>query len=143
MGVSSAARRFYRDVWARGELDLVQELCASDVRDHWHGLQGADAMRDVIAQLRGTFPDLTVHVERQLVDGDHVATHLRMAGTDRGGLFAMAPTGRRAEFTVIFIDRFRDGRIIEHWGVSDMMAVFRQLEVIPAAWQADQPLSCR
>ena len=140
MDLAALARRFYSAAWGQGRLEVVDEICGANVTDHHHRLQGRGSMRGVISQLRGTFPDLQIVVERQVVDGDHVASHLRFQGTDKGGLFAMEPTGRTVDFSALFIDRFVDGQLEDHWGVSDMMAVFRQLEIIPPGWQANRPL---
>lgn len=141
MGAADLARRFYSLGWAQGQLDVIDEICAPDVRDHHHSVEGREAVRAVVTQLRDTFPDLSVKVERQIVSDDEVVTHLRLRGTDRGGLFSMDPTGRAVDFSAIFIDRFVERRLVDHWGVSDMMSVFRQLEIIPRGWQADRPLT--
>ena len=140
MQLTELAERFYTAVWGKGELDVVDEICAPDVKDHHHCMEGRDAVQGVVAQLRATFPDLRVEVERQIASEDHVVSHLRFRATDRGGLFAMGPTERPVDFTAVFIDRFEGQRLVEHWGVSDMMSVFRQLGIIPEDWQADRPL---
>ncbi len=41
------------------------------------------------------------------------------------------PTGKTFAIDVIDICRFRDGRIVEHWGVPDRFSQFKQVGLIP------------
>lgn len=45
----------------------------------------------------------------------------------------MPPTGRRSDVPLIDIMRFgTDGRVREHWGVFDQLAMAQQLGAIPS-----------
>jgi predicted ester cyclase len=46
-------------------------------------------------------------------------------GTHRGDFMGTAPTGR--SFDAMDIMRVRDGKITDHWGVSDAASLMRQL----------------
>lgn len=63
-----------------------------------------------------------------------------MRGTDQGGLFDLAPTGKQVEILAICLDDIVERRVVRHQQVSDMLRTFRQLEVIPADWKADRAL---
>jgi predicted ester cyclase len=41
------------------------------------------------------------------------------------------PTGRQLEIDVIDICRFRDGRMVEHWGVPDQLGMMQQMGLLP------------
>ena len=41
----------------------------------------------------------------------------------------VAPTGKHVDFTVMHVDRVRDGRIIEHRGIGDINTMWAQLGV--------------
>jgi predicted ester cyclase len=43
----------------------------------------------------------------------------------------MPGTGRRIDVTVIDIARIVDGRLVEHWGVADRLAVAQQIGLVP------------
>jgi predicted ester cyclase len=45
----------------------------------------------------------------------------------------IAPTGQTVTLPGINIFRLKDGRIVERWGVLDMLGFMRQLGAIPAA----------
>jgi predicted ester cyclase len=53
-----------------------------------------------------------------------------MRGTQLGELFGIAPTGRKVEVNQINIERIQNGRIVEHWRVTDELALHRQLREI-------------
>jgi predicted ester cyclase len=40
------------------------------------------------------------------------------------------PAGRRAEITAININRFKDGKVVESWGILDTLGLMQQLGVI-------------
>ena len=77
------------------------------------------------------FPDLKVTVEDLMADGDMVVARVSYRGTHQGTLRGMAPTGK--QFTVMGINIFRiaNGKLVEHWGLSDRLAVLQQLGVVP------------
>ncbi|CAG0980297.1 hypothetical protein METP1_01734 [Methanosarcinales archaeon] len=52
-------------------------------------------------------------------------------GTQKGQFGPMPPTDKKFEITVIDIMRFKDGKLIEHWGVADRLALMEQLGMKP------------
>jgi predicted ester cyclase len=51
-----------------------------------------------------------------------------MQGTHLGPLGDLQPTGRSIDVLQINIERFENGRIVEHWRVTDELALMKQLE---------------
>jgi predicted ester cyclase len=49
----------------------------------------------------------------------------------RGEFLGIPPTGKRIEVEAIDIVRMRDGQAVEHWGVTDTIAMMQQLGAIP------------
>jgi predicted ester cyclase len=139
--VRTRVRSNYEILWNAGDLSAVDDGWHDGFIDHWHGQTGKEAWKSTVSELRRTFPDLHFDVILQVAEQDRVVTYWKMRGTDRGGLFRLAPTGKSAEFTGVFIDRLDDDRIAEHWAVSDTWRVMRQLEVVPSSWAADAPLA--
>lgn len=66
-----------------------------------------------------------------VADGDVVATVGRYRGHHDGALMGVAPTGKAVDFTVMHVDRVRDGRIVEHRGIGDINTMWAQLGVTP------------
>jgi predicted ester cyclase len=49
----------------------------------------------------------------------------------QGELMGMAATGKAVEFESIDIIRLEDGKVAEHWGVTDVMSLMQQLGAVP------------
>jgi predicted ester cyclase len=89
-------------------------------------------MERVISDLRRSYPDLAVSIEGQEADDDVVRTRVVLSGTDMGGVLWYPPTGRHAAFAAEFVDRFSDGRLVEHSGEADTEGLLRQLGLAEA-----------
>ena len=52
---------------------------------------------------------------------------IRSTGTNDGPMWGRPATGRPIDITVMDVMRVADGRIVEHWGVADRLAVLKQI----------------
>jgi predicted ester cyclase len=80
-----------------------------------------------------SLPDLRATIHEQAVDGDMVWTRKLFQGTHLGPLMGLPPSGRPASFEAIEILRIADGKIVEHWAVSDMLSLLQQIGALPSA----------
>lgn len=93
---------------------------------------GAQVLKDVWAVLLAGLPDLQLHVEDLIGEDDKVVARIVVTGTHRGVYMGVQPTGKVISYDEIFIFRFADGRVVETWGVVDVLSQMKQLGVIPA-----------
>jgi steroid delta-isomerase-like uncharacterized protein len=93
---------------------------------------GAEKLKQVWTVLLRGLPDLQLNVEDLIGEGDKVVARIVCTGTHRGEYMGVAPTGKTVTFDEIFIFRFADGRVVETWGVVDVLSQLKQLGVIPA-----------
>lgn len=125
---------FYEQVVDGGKLDLIDELMSEDFVEHepfpgtGEGREGAKAM---FAMLGEAFDGLRMPIDDIIARGDKVAVRTRIQGTHRGEFMGVAPSGKQIDVPVIDILRIADGRVVEHWGVSDGMAMMEQLGAAP------------
>lgn len=77
------------------------------------------------------FPDEQTTFDDQIADGDKVVSRMTSRATHSGEFQGIPATGKRIKVTGILIDRIADGKIVERWGVIDMLGVLQQLGVIP------------
>ena len=128
-------RRFW-GVWEEGNIDLVDELLAPDYTNHSPGTPdqptGPEGVKGVVAMFRSAIPDLRVVVEDMIAEGDKVAVRYTLEGTHEGELFGVPPTGQRLSIKSISVERVSDGKIREHWRITDTLDMMQQLGVIPA-----------
>ena len=113
----------------------IDELVAADatIRTPLPGdATGAEKLKQVWRLLLQAFPDLQLDVEDLIGEDDKVVARIVVTGTHRGEYMGLAPTGKCIAYDEIFIFRFADGRVVETWGVVDVLAQMKQLGVVPA-----------
>lgn len=127
-------RRFW-GVWEEGNIDLVDELLAPDYVNHSPGIPdqptGPEGVKAVVSMFRSGMPDLRVIVEDMIAEDDKVAVRYTLEGTHEGELFGLPPTGRRLSIKSITVERVSEGKIREHWRITDSLDMMQQLGVIP------------
>ena len=130
--------RYWEEVANKGNLDLIEEICAPDYVCHEvdQDICGPEGVRQFIFMLRAAFPDLHVTVEDVIAEGDKIVQRWTGRGTHQGELMGIPPTGNRVSVAGITISRFKDGKVSEEWEVYDMMGMMQQLGAIPSSEQA-------
>ena len=132
---SKAIVRQFWGVWDEGNIGLVDELLAPDYVNHSPGIpdqpEGSEGVRAVVEMFRSGMPDLRVVIEDMIAEGDKVATRYTLEGTHEGELFGVPPTGRRLSIKSISVERVSEGKIREHWRITDTLDMMQQLGVIP------------
>lgn len=93
---------------------------------------GAEKLKHVWAVLLRGLPDLQLDVKDLIGEGDKIVARIVCSGTHLGEYMGVAPTGKSIVYDEIFIFRFTDGRVVETWGVVDVLAQMKQLGVVPA-----------
>jgi steroid delta-isomerase-like uncharacterized protein len=126
-------RRYFEEVWNQGKVDVLDELLSPDYVNHTPSVGdpplGPAGLKPIVLAIRRAFPDVHFTIEDVVVTVDAVAVRTTMTGTHTGELFGIAPTYRKVRVMQIQIERVRDGRITEHWRVTDELALMRQLGV--------------
>ncbi len=128
------AHRFGEE-WNRGNLEGVFGLISKDFVGHNTvpgQPAGAEGLRQSLRQFFEALPDSQMTVQLLVAEGDTVTEYGTLAGTHKGDLFGVPPTGKKMTITYIDIHRFKDGKIIEGWHLDNTFAVLRQLEALPA-----------
>ena len=127
-------RRFFEEVWNKGNLDLVDEFLAQDYEDHNlppgapHGHKGYKAS---VNMFRSAFPDIQFTLEQVLAEDHRVAIRLMGRGTHKGSFMGIPPTGKQVSFGGMTFIHIQDGKVAERWGLSDIPGLMQQLGVGP------------
>jgi steroid delta-isomerase-like uncharacterized protein len=133
-------RRFW-GVWEEGNIDLVDELLAPDYVNHTPATPdqptGPEGVKGVVAMFRSAMPDLRVIIEDTIAEGDKVAVRYTLKGTHEGELFGVPPTGKRLSIKSIAVERVSEGRIRDHWRVTESLDMMQQLCVVPEPGHED------
>ena len=130
--------RAIEDAYNRQDYGALDGLIAADFVAHTPGseimpagLEGAKAA-DIGAWQ--AFPDKRSEILDIFGAGDRVVVHVRMTGTNQGGLpwFGVPANGRAVDTDWIQISRHgADGRVVETWAQMDVPRLMVQLGAMP------------
>jgi steroid delta-isomerase-like uncharacterized protein len=91
-----------------------------------------DGVKKFFLMQLAAFPDLRFAAEDVYGSGDKVVARVRYTGTNKGDFMGMKASGKRADVQLIDMFLFdNNGKVLEHWGVIDLMAMMQQLGFVP------------
>ena len=117
-------RRYIEEVINTGKVDNIEEFISPDYVEIHDGKRypiGIKGAKEHILGVRRTYPDLKLTVERQIAEGEWVATCITARGTHKGLWMGIKPTGRVLIYSGVNIDRIVDNRIVEHGGAVNLL----------------------
>lgn len=130
--------RRYFDEWAnRGDTTAADELIATNVvlRNPPAVINRLADYKQGMASFHKAFPDLRFTIDEPIADGDRVAVHWMLRGTQSGDYQGRPPTGKPMTVTGISIFRIADKKIQEINVSMDRLGMQEQLGWLPAAAQ--------
>ena len=123
-------KRFVDEVFNKKNVAVIDELMDPNMVEH--NLGTFQELKAFIIAFLGAFPDLHVMVEDLIAEGDKIVGRVTLTGTHQGELMGIPATGKKVSFSEIHIARISNGKIVEHWEVTDTMSMMQQLGVIPS-----------
>ncbi|TYQ27761.1 ester cyclase [Pseudanabaena sp. UWO311] len=128
-------QNFVRLVWNGRDLSVLKDFWTEDCVNHAMAgtdNRGLNALRiyhdSFFDDFFSAFPDIQIEIVQQVAEGDRIATYITSQGTHRGDFYGIPPTGKHISTSVIRIDRIQDGKIAEHWSVSDAASLMQQIK---------------
>ena len=134
-GQQALVERMFDEIINQGDLDVADELFASDFVDHgpMGDMHGRDAFKELVAMWRAAVPDVRCTVENWFESGDMAGWNVRVTGTHSGEMMGIPATGRSFEYVTPNIGRFADGKAAEHWADQGMFQFLTQIGALPQA----------
>ncbi len=127
----AAVVRFNKEFIEQGNMNSFKELVADDVINHSAPPgtpNGPESMIYFINEiLRKGFPDIQVEILDQIAEGDRVTTRKAMKATHRGVFMGIPASNKRVIINVIDIIRLREGKYVEHWGMSNLADIINEI----------------
>ena len=128
-------RRYFEEVWNNGDLAVLDTIIAPEYVNHSpsspNPAPGPGGLKPIVAAMRAAFPDLHYTIDDQVYDGEKAAIRCTVTGTHAGDFFGIPPTSRSFRVSQLQIERFQNGQIVEHWRLTDELALLRQLGLAP------------
>ena len=132
--LKAKARRIWEEIFPAEDAEALAEIVAVDGIDHGARPgepQGLDGAIRTMHWLGRVFSDQRWDVNQVVGEGDTVVVHATHRARHTGELMGIPPTDREVGYEYVHIVRFRDGKVVEHWGVRDDLTLMRQLGVLP------------
>ena len=123
---------------ARGVWTCSDEVLAPSFVEHQAGISPAtvEGVKRAVAALHAAFPDMKVKIEEIVTSGDKAWARSTGRGTHGGRFMGLPATGRPFTVTVMDVCRFENGKMVEHWGVADQLALMAQIGALPKPAQS-------
>jgi predicted ester cyclase len=127
----AVVRRFNQEVIEQGNADSFNALMDPEFVNRSapagmdNGLRGMIYFFNEI--LRPAIPDIKVTIHDQVAEGDLVTTRKTISGTQTGSLLGVPATGKAVSIEVIDMVKVKDGKYIEHWGITTLPEVLAAL----------------
>lgn len=134
--------RVYQEVMEKGNVDIVDEVIAPDcidispIQPPGIGREGTEPLKMFARMLHAGLSDIHVRVHELLTEGNTGIGRITIEGTHSGEFFGVPATGKKISLDIVDIVKYREGKIREHYGISDQLGLLQQVGVIPSPDQA-------
>lgn len=125
--------RFNREFIEQGRMESFRELVGENLVNHAappgtpNGPQSM--VYFILEMLRKGFSDLKVEILDQIAEGDRVTTRKILRGTHTGAFMDAPTSNKKVAIQVIDIIRLQDGKYAEHWGMSNLADIMKEIGV--------------
>ena len=128
------ARHWWEEIWVKGNLNAVDELCSPDYL--FYDPRGGDPLdregyKQDVMEWFNSFVEVEAPVQDIVAEGDKVVIRWTWSGTHVAEFWGALPTGRQITMTGITILQIVGGKIVEEWEESDLLGMMRQLGRLP------------
>lgn len=128
-------RRGTEEVLNKGNVAAIDEFFAPNLVPYILLPPGMtrdrEGYKQMVTAILTAFPDFHITVEVMVAEGDKVVARATTCGTHKGEFIGVAPTGKQATWTEIFIWRIEGGKVVEIWAEVDQLGLMQQLGVVP------------
>lgn len=121
---------FFDEIFNQKNIDAIDQFVDSNVtiQNPFPGQRtGADGYRDISQIYSIAFPDLKISFNHILGDGDKVTCHFTLTGTHKDVFMNVPATGIKVEYDLVYIVKFNNEKITEHWSLVDSLSVLQQI----------------
>jgi steroid delta-isomerase-like uncharacterized protein len=125
--------RWFEQVWNQKDESAIDRMFHPDGKAHGFPdpesvLAGPDAFKTVHRSFCGAFPDLRVHIEDMVAEGDRVAVRWKITMTHLGDHVGFPATGKSGVLNGSSFVTIKDDQILDGWNQMDLQALFEKLK---------------
>jgi predicted ester cyclase len=119
--------KYVADVNRHDTRDFPALFTDSYIQHSGRSPSGLAAQIENSRRLDAAMPDRQIHVEDCIIAGDKIVARNTYSATFTQPILGFAPTGKPFTFRTIDIWRVENGKLAEHWDLTDTEAVLRKL----------------
>ncbi len=122
--------RYMLEETDKGNYAAWEEVCSPNYVSYFAGVPKPMSLEEHIQANRAflvAFPDFHHEINDMVAEDDMVSARVTLTGTHNGEFMGIPPSGNKIEYHAFMTARFSDKRIVELWGVADMMTLMMQL----------------
>jgi steroid delta-isomerase-like uncharacterized protein len=126
-------RRVFEEAINKENISIISNIISPEYVGHnpLGDLKGMEGFKQLVVNVRTTFPDYTVSIEDMVAEGEKVAAVINIQGTFKGEFMGMAPTGKQLNIREAVFMRFAGGKVVEDTRFTDTLTFCQQLGVKP------------
>jgi len=128
------ARQMAEEVYSKGDLDVVDQLCAQNYKGQDWALGKLDraGLKQQVKRMHAAFPDLKVEIDELVIEGNKVVGRYHSTGTQRGEYMGSPPSNKKFRSDGIAYYLFdKNSKIVEARLYYDLLSIGQQLGLIP------------
>jgi predicted ester cyclase len=117
-------RRFFEEVWNKGNVAVVDEILAPVFVDRSllpGQMPSREGYKRSITEFRAAFSFADLTIEYQIAEGDMVATKFSTRCIHQGEFLGVPPSGERGTYSSIRIHRIAGGQITDEWSEGNLL----------------------
>jgi len=119
--------KYVADVNRHDTGDFPTLFTESYIQHSGRSPSGLAAQIENSRRLDAATPDRQIHVEDCIIAGDKIVARNTYSATFTKPILGFAPTGKPFTFRTIDIWRVENGKLAEHWDLTDTESVLRKL----------------
>jgi steroid delta-isomerase-like uncharacterized protein len=126
-------RRLYAEVMGKGNMTIADALLSPEYIEHLPvPTPGREGLKQLVTMVLSAFPDIHPTVEDAVAEANRVAVRIVARGTHQQAFMGIPPSGKAVEWREMHIYRVVGGKIVEHWGEIDQLALLQQIGALPS-----------
>ena len=123
-------KKFISDIWNRGEIELIPDVCHPSLRFNGHvGMDrvGHEGFARMVSTVREALTDYHCEIHSMVVETNKAFCRLRFTGKHTGNLLGYPPTGKTVSWMGASEFTCKNGKILKVWELGDVKSLEEQL----------------
>jgi steroid delta-isomerase-like uncharacterized protein len=126
----SLVKKFIAEIWNRGEIDLIPDVCSANLRLNGNtGFDrvGHDGLARMVSLIRDALDDYHCEIHSMVVEHNKAFCRLRFTGKHVGTLLGFEASGKVVAWMGATEFTCQNGKILKVWELGDLKSLESQL----------------